>query len=89
MDKATWQKACINPMAVFQKPSDVLAQDGLTTLEKITVLKRWEYDARELQVAEEENMAGGPSDTLDQVLNALSSLNADDVNDSPTKQGGM
>lgn len=88
MDKAHKQKACINPMAVFQKPNDVLNESDLTTVEKIAILKRWEYDARELQVAEEENMTGGPDDTLDQVLKALISLNASSDDDSPTKQGG-
>jgi len=53
-------------------------------------LRHWEYDARELQVADEENMGGGPADKLDEVSNALHDLDADiDIEHSPpTKQGG-
>jgi len=46
--------------------------------------------ARELEVAEEENMGGGPPSMLDEVLNALHSLGseADVAHSPPTKQGG-
>lgn len=88
MDKKLLQKACANPLAVFQSPNDVLLQASLSIEEKITILRRWEYDARELQVAEEENMAGGPDDALADVLKALASLGVSSTCDSPTKQGG-
>lgn len=89
MDNNCKRQASINPMAVFEKPNDVLTESCLTIVEKIVILKRWEYDARELQVAEEENMTGGPGDQLDQVLEALAQLHATGHRGSPTKQGGM
>jgi len=53
-------------------------------------LRRWEYDARELEVAEDENMAGGPPSQLDRVLAALHRLGVEpDIEHSPpTRQGG-
>jgi hypothetical protein len=53
-------------------------------------LQRWEYDVRELQVAEEEGMEGPQPVTLDVVLRALRSLGApaDTERSAPTKQGG-
>lgn len=82
-------KAITNPAAVFRSPADVLADPDLTREEKIRVLRQWEYDARELEVAEEENMPGGPPDLLAQVLAALDTLDAatDDA-EASTKQGG-
>jgi len=36
-----------------------VAEQSLNTDQKIQILRRWEYDARELAVAEEESMSGG------------------------------
>ncbi|BCR06800.1 hypothetical protein DESUT3_38690 [Desulfuromonas versatilis] len=84
------EKALLDPISVFRRPDDVFADDTLTRDQKIRILRRWEYDARELEVAEEENMGGGPPDMLDQVLQVLHRLGAEvDVEHSPpTKQGG-
>lgn len=75
---------------VFSSPADVYREHTLTREQKTQVLLRWAYDARELQVAEEENMDGGGRDVLDEVLATLHLLNAKiDVEHSPpTKQGG-
>lgn len=83
-------KAMLDPANMFSCPADVLYSPALSQEQKISILRRWEYDARELQVAEEENMAGGPPDILDEILAALHHLNADIDLDhsSPTKQGG-
>jgi hypothetical protein len=85
------KKAMLDPTAVFQTPSEVLAQTDLSRQEKIEVLRRWEYDARELEVAEEENMQGVQPDILDEIYRALHDLDADLDPDhsAPTKQGGM
>jgi hypothetical protein len=86
------KKALDNPAAVFERPQDVVGADDLSREQKIEVLRRWEYDAREMQVADEEGMA--PADPqpsiLDAILKALRSLGAPaDVDRSaPTKQGG-
>lgn len=84
------EHALLNPTMAFSEPGDVVNETSLTTEQKIQILRRWEYDARELEVAEEENMAGGPPDMLQQVLTALSKLGAepDPSNAPPTKQGG-
>jgi hypothetical protein len=86
------KNALNNPAAVFERPQDVVGADDLSREQKIEVLRRWEYDAREMQVADEEGMA--PADPqpsiLDAILKALRSLGAPaDVDRSaPTKQGG-
>jgi hypothetical protein len=86
------KKAVTNPSAIFDKPEEVVERNDLSREQKIEILRRWEYDARELQVADEEGMA--PSDPqpviLDAILNALRSLGApaDVEHSAPTKQGG-
>ena len=70
------RKAMLNPALVFLGPEDVLQRDELTREQKIEVLRRWKFDALQLQVAEEENMGSEqPSDILDRVLQALHALN--------------
>ncbi len=86
------EKAMLDPTAVFRNPEDVRQRAELTQSQKIEILRRWEYDAHTLEVAEEENMAGAqPSDVLDRVLSALHSLGAspDLEHAPPTKQGGV
>ena len=84
------EKALLDPVSVFACPADVFGEPSLTREQKIKILRRWEYDARELEVAEEENMGGGPPDILDEILAVLHRLNAEvDLEHSPpTKQGG-
>lgn len=84
------EKAMLNPTSVFSDPEDVMRAGTLSREEKISVLRRWEYDARELQVADEENMGGGPPDILDRVLAVLRELEAEGGTplSAPTKQGG-
>ena len=54
-----FERALLNPAREFAHPKDVLADMSLTLEQKVKVLRRWEYDALELEVAEEENMGGG------------------------------
>ncbi len=91
-DAIDLRKAMLDPTAVFRGPEDVLQRDELTREQKIEILRRWEYDALELQVAEEENMGSEQSsDILDRVLHALRALNAgpDPEHSPPTKRGGV
>lgn len=83
-------KVMLDLTSVFVKPEDVLKAADLSREQKIEILRRVEYDASELEVAAEENMAGNNSDTLDSVLKALVDLGyeSDPENPSPTKQGG-
>jgi len=86
------EKALTDPSAMFKKPQDVVEKKDLSREQKIEILRRWEYDARELQVADEEGMSPDvPQPTaLDAVLKALRSLGApaDVERSAPTKQGG-
>ncbi|MCC6713411.1 MAG: hypothetical protein IT344_08620 [Candidatus Dadabacteria bacterium] len=84
------ERALLNPSAVFSAPEDVLSAGGLTREQKIDILKRWEYDARELEVATEENMPGSKPSRLRTILKALDELGYDPAldKDPPTKQGG-
>lgn len=85
------EKALLDPTGVFSRPEEVLAEMSLSRDQKIKILRRWEYDARELQVADDENMGGGAPSVLDRVLEALHQLEADiEVEKTPpTKQGGV
>jgi hypothetical protein len=69
-----YEQALIDPTRVFDDPAAVLSAPGLTPEQKQEILKRWEFDARGMQVAEDENMAGGKSDRLAEVEEALASL---------------
>lgn len=83
-------KAMLDPTSVFRKPEDVLKARDLTREQKIEILRRWEYDAKELEVASDESMTGNNSDLLYRVLNALNELGYDpDADNAPTtKHGG-
>jgi hypothetical protein len=87
------EKAWLDPGSVFKTPKEVLKSDQLSREQKIEILRRWEYDARELQVAEEEGMIGTNADILGQIMRAL--LQLDETSElerlerSPSsKQGG-
>jgi hypothetical protein len=57
------QRAIADPAAVFDDPEQVLGAQ-LTREQKLAILRRWEYDMRELSVAEDENMGGGESSAM-------------------------
>ncbi|RZQ57136.1 hypothetical protein CWI82_07665 [Pseudidiomarina tainanensis] len=63
-----------DPSAVYNKPSDILNDTNLSDNEKLEVLEQWEYDARELQVAADENMPGSQEAPLDEILAAKKKL---------------
>ncbi|HTS93774.1 MAG TPA: hypothetical protein VMG55_17305 [Stellaceae bacterium] len=66
-----------DPAARFRRPQDVLDAPGLTHDQRLEILKRWEYDARSLAVAEEEGMAGGEESLLRRVRRAIAALGGD------------
>jgi hypothetical protein len=84
-------RALMDPTNVFRTPQKVLESQDLSHQQKIEVLRHWEYDVRELQVAEEENMPGQSRIALDEILKALRELGAgvDTEHSPPTKQGGV
>ncbi len=81
-------KAMLDPTMVFKDPKDVVANVDLTRDQKIEILRRWEYDARQLEVAEEEaGMAVRQPDMFDRVVQALHALDVkrDIEHTPPTK----
>ncbi len=71
-------KAMLDPTMVFKEPKEVVASNELTRNQKIEILHRWEFDARQLEVAEEETgMAVRRPEMFDRVLQALHMLNVD------------
>ena len=68
------EQAKLNPSSVFSNPKEVLSCDDISLEDKIAILKQWQYDAIELSVAEEENMAGGESSFLSRISQALHNL---------------
>jgi CBS domain-containing protein len=62
--------ALLDPAAVFRSPEEVERDATLSQEDKLAILKSWEEDARELAVAEEENMGGGEPSRLEEVVAA-------------------
>lgn len=85
------EQAKLDPASVFDSPAAVCTSTELNQTQKVDILRRWEYDARELQVAAEENMGEGPGKLLDEILAALHRLGAaaEGGRGGPTKQGGV
>lgn len=91
MDENRLRTALLDPPSVFQSPADVLADQTRPKSQKIEILRRWEYDACEISVAEEEGMPAQNGEMLQQILQALHELgvNVDTDKTPPTKQGGL
>jgi hypothetical protein len=87
----TVQKIKRDPLARFDAPMDVVRDDSLTDDQKLEILQSWEFDARGLQKAEGENMAGGEPNRLREVLKAIDCLSelAPDSGSAPNKQGAL
>lgn len=73
-----------DPSKVFDEPMDVIKVDHLSPTQKREILRQWELDARELLVAEEENMAGGEPAMLGRVHEALRQINVHTANTQRT-----
>jgi hypothetical protein len=89
---SVYEKALLDPASAFTSPEQVLTSAELSREQKIEILHRWEYDARQLEVAEDENMLSDSDqpDILDDILRCLHALSAgfDATRSAPTKQGG-
>jgi hypothetical protein len=85
------EQAVVDPASVFAAPEEVAAHAGLTREQKFEILRLWEYDAAEAEVATEEGMPGGNGDLLRRILLALEGLGAvGEASDSgPTKQHAL
>ena len=87
------QLALQDPQQVFAGPEDVINHSALSKEDKVKILQHWEYDLRDVEVAEEEGMPSSDDGALMQrVLKALAELGAspgDRDTRSPTKQGNV
>jgi hypothetical protein len=90
-EKIDYQKALLDPASSFANPEELEGRADLTKEQKIELLRRWEYDASEVAVAEEEGMVGGQPLLLRRVLLALERLTGqiDVEHTPPTKQDGV
>jgi len=70
---AAVEKAMISPSSVFDHPDEVVSLD-VPTPQKIEILLRWQFDARALQRATDENMPGGAPPMLDEINAALTAV---------------
>ena len=74
LTRAQIKEAKANPSKVFSAPSDVLAVPGLSIRERREILESWEQEARLLQTATGENMAGGEPSRIEDVRKAIDNL---------------
>jgi hypothetical protein len=84
-------KAKNDPASEFKSPKAILKEDSISRIDKIDILRRWAYDAREIAVAEEENMQSANDKhhvLLEEIQKCLLKLGKTDDEHSPTKQGG-
>ena len=87
----SFQNALIDPSSEFHHPHDILAVNDFTSAQKLELLKRWEQDARELAVAEEEGMVGNDKSLLSDIMQAIDELDPGyhQARSSPDKQGNI
>lgn len=67
-------KAKKNPSLYFSSPRQLLAQLNLSDADKLEILKRWEQEARELAVAQDEGMIAESEGRLDEIIAAIEIL---------------
>ncbi len=63
-----------DPSRHFEAPHDVLEHSQFSQTQKLEILEQWELDARELETAASENMAGGEPSCLLEVREAIHQL---------------
>ncbi|MPY72268.1 MAG: hypothetical protein GEU92_19600 [Alphaproteobacteria bacterium] len=93
-----YEKALANPAEAFATPDDVVKAPGLNKDQKVEILRRWQYDASEEDVAADEGMSGsaqlsgeGEASVLQSVGRALERLLGGETakQPSPNKQHGV
>lgn len=69
------KRAMLDPSDVFASPEEVVNSKDLNTQQMIQILQQWEYDEKEIMIAEEENMGGESSlNTIDRIHHLLIKL---------------
>jgi hypothetical protein len=66
-----YDKALLTPSKIFDLPMEVVETHSLTSVQKLKVLKRWEADANDMQVATNESMTVGEVSRFDEVKEAI------------------
>lgn len=90
-----YEKVLLDPASAFVSPEALLVDENFSPAQKIELLRRWEYDVCEMDVAQEEGMpvsvAEEDKNMLSRILEALDTLGADvdSEHTPPTKQGGI
>jgi hypothetical protein len=69
-----YDQALLTPESVFDTPMEIVASESLTSLQKMKVLKRWEANSHDLDVAQDESMTGGERSCLSEVRQAIHAL---------------
>jgi hypothetical protein len=82
-----FNKAKLNPAAVFKGPQEVVSSQELSREQKIEILRQWEQEATSMEVADEESMTGPQPKLLQPIRDALHALNywPDTEHSSPSK----
>lgn len=91
ISQAEIETAMAAPASVFATPEEVLEHDELSREQKIEILRRWQYDAVEIDVAVDEGMPGDDHPLLRRIMLALGKLTGpiDLEHLGPTKQHGL
>jgi len=86
-----YENALIDPSLMFSNPQEILEVDAFTAAQKLAILKRWEQDARELEVAEEEGMTDDDNSLLSEIIRTIDKLDPDFHQSpaAPNKQGNI
>jgi hypothetical protein len=71
------EQARVDPAAVFGSPEEIVDSADLSREDKLEFLKRWRYDAIELNVAADEGMGEESSPLLDRIVAALDKIDPD------------
>ena len=69
-----YDRALIAPEQVFKSPIDIVTTESLTPEQKLKILKHWEANALDLQVATEESMTGPGNSRLGEIRKAINTL---------------
>jgi len=82
-----FNKAKLNPAAVFKSPQEVVSSQELLREQKIEILRQWEQEATSMEAADEESMTGPQPKLLQPIRDALHALNywPDTEHSSPSK----
>lgn len=71
----TFDEALLDPSKFFNHPREIAKAEGLNLDQKLSLLKRWENDAKLLQIAANEGMVGGEQAQLTLIRHEIKALN--------------